>query len=728
MSLLAPLYIAGLLAISLPIIFHLIRRTPHGRQPFSSLMFLQPSPPTLTRRSRLNNILLLLLRAAALALLAFAFARPFLRQDADAAVAKSQGRRIGILVDASASMQRGDLWQQASKRVDEVLVDVTPADEVGLFFFDRAVRPAMTFSEWTQTDPAQRSATLRARFAAAAGPTWSATKVGEAVATVADLLAEAEGSQRATDSTGRQLVLISDMQQGGHVEALQGYQWPANVLLDVKPVALKQASNAYLELVEDAADVAPDPNDANRLRVRVTNQADSNREQFAVMWGNAQGSIATIEPVKLYVPPGRSQVARVPWPRPDQPADRLILEGDDADFDNVLYLVPPRKETFRVVYLGDDDAADIKGLRYYFENAISNTPRRQMELVAKKTSEPLNAPDLLDARLLLITTALTDDRIAAVRNFVQSGGHAAWILRDTASAQGLPQLMPIEGDVQEAAVKDFSLISRVAFDHPLFAPFSESRFADFTKVHFWKHRKLTPSPLEGEVNGLGDRPRAGRGEGERAANKRAFTRILAWFDNGDPFLVEHPIDKGTLLVATAGWHPADSQLALSTKFVPLIEGLLRRHDGLATDSQYAVGDPIPVPGSAKPLQLITPDGAKLEVPANAISITAANRPGIYQLVTDGGQTPIAVNLDADESRTTPIAAHELSQWGAKLGSTTAETPADALATKRQLQMIELENRQKLWRWLILAVLAILAVETALAGRLARRTLEQQVPT
>ena len=35
MSLLAPLYIAGLLAISLPIIFHLIRRTPHGRQPFT---------------------------------------------------------------------------------------------------------------------------------------------------------------------------------------------------------------------------------------------------------------------------------------------------------------------------------------------------------------------------------------------------------------------------------------------------------------------------------------------------------------------------------------------------------------------------------------------------------------------------------------------------------------------------------------------------------------------
>ena len=70
MSFLAPFYLAGLLAISLPLVFHLIRRTPRGRTVFSSLMFLQPSPPRLTRRSRLDQLLLLLLRALILTLLA----------------------------------------------------------------------------------------------------------------------------------------------------------------------------------------------------------------------------------------------------------------------------------------------------------------------------------------------------------------------------------------------------------------------------------------------------------------------------------------------------------------------------------------------------------------------------------------------------------------------------------------------------------------------------------
>ena len=80
MSLLTPLYMLGLAALAAPIVFHLIRRAPKGDVPFSSLMFLSATPPRLTRRSRLDNILLLLLRAGALALLAFAFARPFLRQ------------------------------------------------------------------------------------------------------------------------------------------------------------------------------------------------------------------------------------------------------------------------------------------------------------------------------------------------------------------------------------------------------------------------------------------------------------------------------------------------------------------------------------------------------------------------------------------------------------------------------------------------------------------------
>ena len=81
--------------------------------------------------------------------------------------------------------------------------------------------------------------------------------------------------------------------------------------------------------------------------------------------------------------------------------------------------------------------------------------------------------------------------------------------------------------VEEATGEKFALIGRVKFDHPLFAPFADPRFADFTKIHFWKHRRVK---LEADDS----------------------TEVLASFDKGDPFLVQRSIGKGRLLIATSG--------------------------------------------------------------------------------------------------------------------------------------------------------------------------------
>src|SRR5207245_6098459 len=106
MNFLAPLFLVGALAIAAPIIFHLIRRTSREKMTFSSLMFLQPMPPRVTRRSRLENIWLLLLRCLVLCVLALGFARPFLqRRVADAAV-QGPGRTLTLLLAASARTPR----------------------------------------------------------------------------------------------------------------------------------------------------------------------------------------------------------------------------------------------------------------------------------------------------------------------------------------------------------------------------------------------------------------------------------------------------------------------------------------------------------------------------------------------------------------------------------------------------------------------------------------------
>src|SRR4051812_20504594 len=113
MSFLAPIFLLGALAIAGPFVFHLIRRTTRERQVFSSLMFLMPSPPRLTRRSRLEHLLLLALRCLIICFLAVAFARPFIRKAMPPQISSEDGKTVLVLLDTSASMRRGDLWAQA---------------------------------------------------------------------------------------------------------------------------------------------------------------------------------------------------------------------------------------------------------------------------------------------------------------------------------------------------------------------------------------------------------------------------------------------------------------------------------------------------------------------------------------------------------------------------------------------------------------------------------------
>ena len=73
MSFLTPLFLIGLAGLAVPVLLHLIQRERKQVVQFPSLMFLRRIPYQSVRRRRIRNWLLLLMRAAALALIVFAF-------------------------------------------------------------------------------------------------------------------------------------------------------------------------------------------------------------------------------------------------------------------------------------------------------------------------------------------------------------------------------------------------------------------------------------------------------------------------------------------------------------------------------------------------------------------------------------------------------------------------------------------------------------------------------
>ncbi|MGC4031911.1 MAG: BatA domain-containing protein [Tepidisphaeraceae bacterium] len=647
MSFLTPLYIAGVLAVALPVLFHLLKRSPQKQQTFSSLMFLAPTPPRFARRSRISNWLLLLLRAAALVLLALAFARPFFRSDAAIAAGGQGGRFVGVLVDVSASMRREDLWQQAQRHANAVLDSLGPQDHAALFFFDRTLRQAVSFEQWQRLDAAQRLAAFRGELEKAS-PTWESTSLGDAVAQAAEIVAAAGQARTESASQPGTVVLISDLQQGGHADALQGHAWPESVRLDVRPVTAKSKTNAAVQLIipqADASDAADD-----RPCVRVSNNAGGEVDRFTVSWANANGVIASVPPQPVDVPAGASRVVRFDWPPANLSADRLVLNGDDSDFDNTLYVVPPRKAVARVRFAGDDAVDDPEGLAFYLRTALGDTPRKQVDFVAG-IKEPLVGEKLNGADLLVIGRPLGADSATAVNAFAASGENVLWVLRSAADIAGLESTIGTSGlQASESNRPTFSLISRLDTTHPLLAPFADARFGDFSRIHFWKHRVLS---FTGQT-----RP-----------------KVLAAFDNGDAFLSEFTVGRGRVFVMTSGWQPGDSQLALSSKFLPILDGLIRPRGNELARTQYVVGGTISVPESPSGFTLRKPDGSTVR-PSDTAGLLDV--PGKYAVEIDGKSAEIVVNLRPDESRTMPLSAADFAQWGAKLASA-----ADPVAAAEQ---------------------------------------------
>jgi Mg-chelatase subunit ChlD len=671
MGLLAPLYLAGLAALALPLV----------------------SPPTLTRRSRLDQILLLLMRLAALALLAFAFSRPFVRQSKALAFEDLPERRVAILVDVSASMRRGDLWQQALAQAEKELAELGPNDEVALYAFSDKLQRLVPFASGESTTPEAHRSLIRQQLSSLR-PGWGATDIGAAlVAAAGELDAASDVKQLAAEP---QVVLISDFQAGARLESLQAFEWPKRVQLIARALAPKLRTNAFAHLVTGEEE-APEAD----LRVRVVNAADSPDEQFFVSWASetANGKGPGNSPanqVAVFVPPGQSRIVKLPRQEGDLASDRIVLRGDDHDFDNTFYVVPPRKQEIKLLYLGADAADDEQGPQHYLRLATSGDPLRQIEIhaLAADDAAPLMAEP--KPKLVVLTRGLSAAMETALRGYLEGGGMLVAAPVDRAAATTVCNL--VGGlELREEPVKrpEYLLLGEIDFTHPLFAPLAGPRYSDFTKIHFWKSRPLATKPEAKEV------------------------RVVARFDNREPAVMDCTLGKGRALVWASSWHPEDTQLALSTKFVPLVGAMLDEACGLGTTlASLTVGQPATLPARGDPISIQRPSGREVLLAPASASFADTDEPGIYRAGAGSDELRFAVNLAAAESNTAPLPLEQLEQLGVKMGTKLART--QELDQLRQERDTELESRQKIWRWLIAAGLVVLVVETWWAGRAARQ--------
>src|SRR5262249_4129940 len=120
MNFLNPLFFAGLITLAIPVLIHLVRRERADKLYFSSLRFLRPVHQRTLKYLRLNNLLLMLLRMAALLLIVLAFTRPFFRTW-EAPPPKDRAKLAAIIVDNSFSMGYKDTMDRAKSKAREII-------------------------------------------------------------------------------------------------------------------------------------------------------------------------------------------------------------------------------------------------------------------------------------------------------------------------------------------------------------------------------------------------------------------------------------------------------------------------------------------------------------------------------------------------------------------------------------------------------------------------------
>jgi len=145
-----PMILVGLPAIALPILIHFLTRARPRRIRYPTLRFLIEAGSGRQALYRLRVLVLLALRALAVAALVLVFAKPFW-SSAGAQAPPGAARRAVIVIDASLSMRAVQggipLFVKASAEASEVLSGLDPGSQAAVIFIGarpRAVLPVLS--------------------------------------------------------------------------------------------------------------------------------------------------------------------------------------------------------------------------------------------------------------------------------------------------------------------------------------------------------------------------------------------------------------------------------------------------------------------------------------------------------------------------------------------------------------------------------------------------------
>jgi hypothetical protein len=670
MSFLAPLFFIALAGLAIPVLLHLTQREKKQIVHFPSLMFVRRIPYESVRRRKIHNWLLLMVRLAALALIIFAFARPLIQRAERPIVAGSGAREVVILLDTSYSMGFGDHWDRASAAARQEISKLSASDRGSVVYFGSSADIQMR----TTAENARLNAAVTA-----AKPRPSSTRFAPALQVAGSILAESSLPRR-------EVVLISDFQRSGW-RGEEGARLPSGVTLTTVPIqGAADRPNVTIAGISLARSTF-----SNQERAVVTAGAVNRSER------SVSGAMMTLEVGGI--PIGTKPLAIEPGGAASVTFDAFTINAknlrgtvrisDDAlAADNTFNFVVSPSEPVHLTLVDRGSAAS----KLYLNQALSIGDAPRFEVTSREP-DAVSDDDLRKSAVVLLNDVEVGSGLAKrLARYVDQGGG---LFVATGSRATWPQdvdLLPATiGPPVDRTRGDVGRIGALEYGHPIFEVFRAPRSGDFSSVNVYGYRNLT----------------AAKG-----------SQVLARYDAGSPAVIERKAGAGHVVMWGSTLDVTWSDLPQRPVFLPFVHRTVRHLANYKEPQPWVTVGQVLDPSATAVLRgqrmVLTPSGKRVPIEDEGSDVVELNEQGFYELRGENNNvTVVAVNVEPAEADLTPmdpkeIVAAAVGLSGSGEGGTASGVPLTPEAK---------EKNQRLWWYLLLAGILLLAADTLISNRM-----------
>ncbi len=652
MTLMAPLFLLGLLAVGLPLWLHLMQHSNPRTQPFTATFLLRETTLTSATQRRLRYLLLLAARLLLLLLLVLLFVQPALRQT-QGATSGDELRRIFLVIDTSLSMRAGTSFAQATTLANELLDQLRAGDRVQLISMGNRLTSLSALEEDLSGVRRQLSQLQ---------PGMGGMDYGTAMQQLNTLLRNAGGRN--------EVILISDL-QASNMPARFAELVPAAAhdmqILPVSGARTNMRLTAALtgsELHVGVAGQRP-AGESLDIRLRVN---DDDRE--LVLAPDADSVSLDLDSLRL---------------RPDLNTIRLeLIVNDDLAEDNIYHLALDRSVRQRVLVLSSDP-----GFRdvLFLETALRSLDRPGLEM-RRLNAANLSAAELNQIDLVMINDlgALPARHMHLLDAFLQQGGSLVAALGEQSMSL---ERVPLTGQAIRSQTglnlaSDFQRPLAHNANHPILAA------TNLGTVSVYRWVDITPA---GDDQVIGELP---QGSPWLLESTRGNGRLLLFSTPFDTGWSDFPLSPGfpPLLDQAIG------ELTRGINLPP----------SLATGASLPVGGMDELGTRQSIRQILDPEGQALVPLAQLgqLRTVQLDKTGIYQLQSSDTTHYLALNTPVVESLLAPLDQNTLQRWRDMVrSSVTPELQASESTAGNPWQTLE--------RWLLPLVVLIILLESLAAN-------------